>query len=152
MQLSLGMNEVVGRSTRTVPFRFRFHPLYVIQAAVSGGITLLRPGLGNFIPLYGLYRRQQHLRVEDPLCYSHFNRIFTSNHPRNSRTTPSAAKMKFFLATLLVAILVALAMAADTQKAIVVSYPEGTPPSEMDELKAAIDKVVRCDYADKAMD
>lgn len=60
--------------------------------------------------------------------------------------------MKLFLATLLVAILVALAMAADEpQKAIIVSYPDGAPESEMDELRKAIDKVVRSDYADIVM-
>lgn len=52
--------------------------------------------------------------------------------------------MKFFLTTLLVAIMVALAMAAGTadQKPIIVSYPKGTPVSELDELKAAIKEVV----------
>jgi hypothetical protein len=44
------------------------------------------------------------------------------------------------------AIFVALAMAATDshveRKPIVVSYPEGTPYSEMDELKAAIVNVV----------
>jgi opacity protein-like surface antigen len=51
--------------------------------------------------------------------------------------------MKFFLVSFLVAILVALAMAADAdQQPIIVSFPEGTPYSEMDELKAAIAKVV----------
>jgi len=53
--------------------------------------------------------------------------------------------MKFFITTLLVAIFVALAMAATNthveQKPIVVSYPKGTPSSEMEELKAAILKV-----------
>ena len=53
--------------------------------------------------------------------------------------------MKFFLTTFLVAIMVALAMAAADQKPIIVSYPhpEDTPASEMEELKAAIHKVVR---------
>lgn len=50
--------------------------------------------------------------------------------------------MKFFLATFLIALLTALAMAAEPQKPIIVSYPEGTPPSELEELKAAIKKVV----------
>jgi hypothetical protein len=51
--------------------------------------------------------------------------------------------MKFFLVTFLIAMLVALAMAATAdQKPIVVSYPEGTPYSELEELKAAIEKVV----------
>ena len=51
--------------------------------------------------------------------------------------------MKFFLVSFLVAVLVALAMAADAdQQPIIVSFPEGTPYSEMDELKAAIAKVV----------
>ena len=51
--------------------------------------------------------------------------------------------MKFFLVTFLVAILVALTMAADAdQQPIIVSFPEGTPYSEMDELKAEIAKVV----------
>lgn len=51
--------------------------------------------------------------------------------------------MKFFLVSFLVAILVALAMAADAdQQPIIVSFPKGTPYSEMDELKAAIAKVV----------
>lgn len=51
--------------------------------------------------------------------------------------------MKFFLVSFLVALLVALAMAADAeQQPIIVSFPEGTPYSEMDELKAAIAKVV----------
>ncbi|GAB7327177.1 hypothetical protein MBLNU13_g11086t1 [Cladosporium sp. NU13] len=50
--------------------------------------------------------------------------------------------MKFFLVSFLVAILMALAMAADAdQQPIIVSFPEGTPYSEMDELKAAIAKV-----------
>jgi hypothetical protein len=51
--------------------------------------------------------------------------------------------MKLFLVTFLIAMLVALAMAATAdQKPIVVSYPEGTPYSELEELKAAIEKVV----------
>jgi hypothetical protein len=50
--------------------------------------------------------------------------------------------MKFFLVTFLVAILVALAMAAADQQPIIVSFPEGTPYSELDELKEAIAKVV----------
>lgn len=52
--------------------------------------------------------------------------------------------MKFFLATFLVAIMAALAMATADQKPIIVSYPhpEDTPASEMEELKAAIHKVV----------
>lgn len=50
--------------------------------------------------------------------------------------------MKFFLATLLVAIMVALAMAASDLKSIIVSYPKGTPTSELDELKKAIDEAV----------
>jgi hypothetical protein len=54
--------------------------------------------------------------------------------------------MKAFITALLVAICAALAMAASNShvefKPIVVSYPKGTPYSEIDELKAAIDKVV----------
>jgi (2Fe-2S) ferredoxin len=50
--------------------------------------------------------------------------------------------MKFFLVSCLIAMLVGLAMAAADQKPIVVSYPEGTPYSELEELKAAIEKVV----------
>lgn len=55
--------------------------------------------------------------------------------------------MKSFITALIVAIFVALAMAATNDphlelKAIVVSYPKGTPYSEMDELKAAIAEVV----------
>jgi hypothetical protein len=54
--------------------------------------------------------------------------------------------MKTFITALLTAIFVALAMAATSshveQKPIVVSYPKGTPYSEMEELKAAINKVV----------
>jgi hypothetical protein len=51
--------------------------------------------------------------------------------------------MKSFLVTFLIAMLVALAMASSAdQKPIVVSYPEGTPYSELEELKAAIEKVV----------
>lgn len=50
--------------------------------------------------------------------------------------------MKFFLATFLMAILMALAMAADDQKPVIVSYPDGTPRSELDELKDAIKEVV----------
>jgi hypothetical protein len=54
--------------------------------------------------------------------------------------------MKSFITALLVAIFVALAMAATNShveyKPIIVSYPKGTPYSEMDELKAAIVKVV----------
>lgn len=50
--------------------------------------------------------------------------------------------MKFYLATFLVALFVALAMAAEPQKPIIVSYPDGTPTSEMTELKEAIEKVV----------
>ncbi|KAM0691357.1 hypothetical protein Q7P36_010128 [Cladosporium allicinum] len=53
--------------------------------------------------------------------------------------------MKSFITALLVAIFVALAMAATNShveyKPIIVSYPKGTPYSEMDELKAAIVKV-----------
>ncbi|KAM0714033.1 hypothetical protein Q7P37_010997 [Cladosporium fusiforme] len=48
--------------------------------------------------------------------------------------------MKFFLATLLVAIMVALAMAAEDLKPVIVSYPKGTPQSELDELKVAIEE------------
>jgi hypothetical protein len=63
-----------------------------------------------------------------------------------SNTTPHrTAKMKTFITALLVAICAALAMAAtvyDEQRAIVVSYPKGTPYSEIDELKAAIAEVV----------
>jgi len=54
--------------------------------------------------------------------------------------------MKAFITALLVAICAALAMAASNShvefKPIVVSYPKGTPYSEIDELKAAIDKAV----------
>jgi (2Fe-2S) ferredoxin len=50
--------------------------------------------------------------------------------------------MKFFLVSCLIAMLVGLAMASADQKPIVVSYPEGTPYSELEELKAAIEKVV----------
>lgn len=51
--------------------------------------------------------------------------------------------MKFFLVSFIVAALVALAMAAGAdQKPIIVSYPKGTPYSEIEELKAAIEKVV----------
>jgi len=52
--------------------------------------------------------------------------------------------MKSFITALLVAIFVAIAMAASTddQKPIIVSYPKGTPYSEMEELKAEIKKVV----------
>jgi hypothetical protein len=50
--------------------------------------------------------------------------------------------MKFFLITFFVAVLVALAMAAADQQPIIVSFPEGTPYSELEELKAAIAKVV----------
>lgn len=53
--------------------------------------------------------------------------------------------MKFFLATFLMAILMALAMAADDQKPVIVSYPDGTPRSELDELKDAIKEVVCSD-------
>lgn len=53
--------------------------------------------------------------------------------------------MKFFLVSFIVAALVALAMAAGAdQKPIIVSYPKGTPYSEIEELKAAIEKVVSC--------
>jgi ABC-type sugar transport system substrate-binding protein len=54
--------------------------------------------------------------------------------------------MKSFITALLVAIFVAMAMAAsavEDQKPIIVSYPKGTPYSEMEELKAEIKKVVR---------
>jgi hypothetical protein len=50
--------------------------------------------------------------------------------------------MKFYLVAFLIAMLVALAMAAADQKPIVVSYPKGTPYSELEELKVAIEKVV----------
>lgn len=53
--------------------------------------------------------------------------------------------MKSFITALLVAIFVAIAMAASTHdelKPIIVSYPEGTPYSEMEELKAEIKRVV----------
>lgn len=60
--------------------------------------------------------------------------------------THLTANMKSFVTALLVAIFVALAMAATNShveyKPIIVSYPKGTPYSEMDELKAAIVKVV----------
>jgi hypothetical protein len=64
-----------------------------------------------------------------------------------SNTTPHrTAKMKTFITVLLAAICAALAMAATTShvelKPIVVSYPKGTPYSEIDELKAAIAEVV----------
>jgi len=50
--------------------------------------------------------------------------------------------MKFFLVTFLVAIMVTFAMAAADQQPIIVSFPKGTPYSELEELKAAIAKVV----------
>jgi hypothetical protein len=55
--------------------------------------------------------------------------------------------MKSLITALIVVIFVALAMAATNDpyvehKPIVVSFPEGTPYSEMDELKAAIVNVV----------
>lgn len=54
-------------------------------------------------------------------------------------TTSQLVTMKFFLATFLVAILVVLAMAADKDlKPVIVSYPDGTPKSELEELKDAI--------------
>jgi hypothetical protein len=54
--------------------------------------------------------------------------------------------MKSFITALLVAIFAALAMAATNthveHKNIVVSFPKGTPYSEMDDLKAGIERVV----------
>jgi deoxyribose-phosphate aldolase len=55
--------------------------------------------------------------------------------------------MKSFITALIAPIFVALAMAATNDphvelKAIVVSYPKGTPNSEMEELKTAIAEVV----------
>jgi uncharacterized lipoprotein YbaY len=51
--------------------------------------------------------------------------------------------MQFHLTLYLLALFAALCLAAAPQKQVIISYPEDTPSSVLDEAKAAIIKAVR---------
>ena len=58
--------------------------------------------------------------------------------------------MKLQLSALVLSLLAALALAVESQKQVVISYPNDTPASVMEEAKSAIIEAVRRGYVASA--